>query len=476
MQTTYEMVIGLEVHVELSTKSKIFCGCSTEFAAQPNANCCPVCAGMPGTLPVLNEKVVEYAIQAGLATHCEIARYSKNDRKNYFYPDLPKAYQISQYDLPLCFDGYLDISTSQREKRVGITRIHIEEDAGKLIHDEKLGTLLDLNRCGVPLIEIVSEPDMRSGEEAVTYLKMLHSIVKYTGISDAKMNEGSFRCDVNLSIRPAGSEELGTRTEIKNLNSFQFVAKAIESEYKRQVKVVSEGGIILQQTMRFDPVRGETSPMRTKEDADDYRYFPDPDLMPIQISEQQITELQAALPLLPEQRKMEYQEKYGLSAYHSELLVLDKTLSDFFEETLVCGGSPTIMSTFLIGEISRLRGEQEEKEFCITAQQLSEIGALLEQQKIHSGGAKRLITTLWEEGGTVEAIVEKLDLLQITDISKLSKLAQQAVAENPKIVADYRGGKKSALKSLMGKAMALSAGKGNPEQLRTMLQEMLDKE
>ena len=281
MIANYEMVIGLEVHVELKTATKIFCGCSTKFGAAPNTQCCPVCTGMPGSLPVLNGKVVEYAVKAGLATGCKIATYSKQDRKNYFYPDLPKAYQISQYDLPLCSEGHLDIETESGKKRIGITRIHIEEDAGKLVHQEGKGTFIDCNRCGVPLIEIVSEPDMRSAEEAKAYLQKLRAIILYTGVSDCKMNEGSLRCDVNLSIRKKGSDKLGTRTEMKNLNSFQNVVKAIEYEYARQVSVLEEGGEVIQETRRFDMNTGKTSSMRSKENADDYRYFPDPDLVPI---------------------------------------------------------------------------------------------------------------------------------------------------------------------------------------------------
>ncbi|NCB30577.1 MAG: Asp-tRNA(Asn)/Glu-tRNA(Gln) amidotransferase subunit GatB, partial [Clostridia bacterium] len=303
---TYEMVIGLEVHVELKTKTKIFCACPTAFGAVPNTQCCPVCAGMPGVLPVLNKKVVEYAIKAGLATHCRIATYSKNDRKNYFYPDLPKAYQISQYDLPLCEGGYVDITTEEGEKRIGITRIHMEEDAGKLLHDAGHGTLIDLNRCGVPLIEIVSEPDMRSAKEAVAYLKKLRSIVLYTDISDAKMNEGSLRCDVNISVREKGAESFGVRAEIKNINSFAFVAKAIEYEFRRQVTALEAGKPIVQETRRFDPATGKTNSMRSKENANDYRYFPDPDLLPIRTDAQTLARIAASIPPLPDTRRRKY--------------------------------------------------------------------------------------------------------------------------------------------------------------------------
>ena len=314
----YEMVVGLETHVELKTATKIFCGCSTAFGAEPNTQCCPVCIGMPGSLPVLNRQVVHYAIKAGLAVNCRIASYSKEDRKNYFYPDLPKAYQISQYDLPLCENGYLDIETGEGRKRIGITRIHIEEDAGKLIHQEGKGTLIDYNRCGVPLIEIVSEPDFRSVEEIKAYLRKLRATILYTGVSDCKMNEGSLRVDVNLSVRKKGEETLGTRTEMKNLNSFQFIAKAVEYEFRRQVEALEAGEEIIQETRRFDQASGKTFSMRRKEDANDYRYFPDPDLPPIEVSPDLLRELQAQIPVLPDQRKKEYVKRFGLTDYAAE--------------------------------------------------------------------------------------------------------------------------------------------------------------
>ena len=328
----YEMVIGLEVHVELKTKTKIFCNCKTDFGAEPNTHVCPVCMGMPGTLPVLNRKVVDYAIKAGLATNCTIARFSKQDRKNYFYPDLPKAYQISQYDLPLCEHGHVDIETENGAKRIGITRIHIEEDAGKLVHDDKLGTLIDCNRCGVPLIEIVSEPDIRSAEEADAYLRKLRAAILYTGVSDCKMNEGSLRCDVNLSVRKPG-EPFGTRTEMKNLNSFQFIAKAIDYEYHRQVDALESGEGVVQETRRFDANSGKTYSMRKKEDANDYRYFPDPDLPPIVITEEKLAALKAEIPMLPDERKAIYTEKFGLTAYDSEVITNELAVADYFEET-----------------------------------------------------------------------------------------------------------------------------------------------
>ena len=346
----YEMVAGLETHVELKTATKIFCGCSTAFGAEPNTQCCPVCTGMPGSLPVLNRQVVHYAIKAGLAVNCRIASYSKEDRKNYFYPDLPKAYQISQYDLPLCENGYLDIETGEGRKRIGITRIHIEEDAGKLIHQEGKGTLIDYNRCGVPLIEIVSEPDFRSVEEIKAYLRKLRATILYTGVSDCKMNEGSLRVDVNLSVRKKGEETLGTRTEMKNLNSFQFIAKAVEYEFRRQVEALEAGEEIIQETRRFDQASGKTFSMRRKEDANDYRYFPDPDLPPIEVSPDLLRELQAQIPVLPDQRKKEYVKRFGLTDYAAEQITLSREAADYFEQAARRTRYPKLAANLVLSE------------------------------------------------------------------------------------------------------------------------------
>ena len=351
---SYEMVIGLEVHVELRTATKIFCNCATTFGAEPNTQCCPVCTGMPGSLPVLNEQVVNYAIKAGLATNCEIAAFSKQDRKNYFYPDLPKAYQISQYDLPLCRHGYLDIETDKGSKRVGITRIHIEEDAGKLVHLEGKGTLIDCNRCGVPLIEIVSEPDMRSAEEAKAYLQKLRAVILYTGISDCKMNEGSFRCDVNLSVRKKGETAFGTRAEMKNINSFQFVTKAIDYEFTRQVETIEAGEPVIQETRRFDQASGKTFSMRRKEDANDYRYFPDPDLPPIEVSDEMRGALKAEIPVLPDQRKQEYISRYGLTAYAAEQLTIQMETADYFEQASALTEYPKLVANMMLSDVARL--------------------------------------------------------------------------------------------------------------------------
>ena len=474
MSKTYEMVIGLEVHVELKTKSKIFCSCSTTFGAPPNTQCCPVCSGMPGSLPVLNAQVVDYAITAGVATGCSIAPYSKNDRKNYFYPDLPKAYQISQFDLPLCENGYIDITTEDGHKRIGITRIHIEEDAGKLIHDDKKGTLIDLNRCGVPLIEIVSEPDMRSATEAIAYLKKLHSIIVYTDVSDAKMNEGSFRCDVNLSIREKGTTEFGTRTEMKNLNSFAYIAKAIEYEYNRQVAAISSGEAIIQETRRFEPSTGKTFSMRTKENADDYRYMPDPDLLPILTSAEKLERITKSIPELPDQRRSFYMQEYDISEYHSEMLVLDKQTADFFEEAAKLTSNRKLLASFIISEIFRLMNQDEEAQISVSAKDLAAIIDMLDSERINNSSAKKLLSAIWKDGGNLEQLVQEMDLEQINDLDVLRKIAKQVIDENAVMVADYRGGKKQSLKALMGKAMGQTGGKANPTLLQEAVLGFLD--
>jgi aspartyl-tRNA(Asn)/glutamyl-tRNA(Gln) amidotransferase subunit B len=474
MTDSYETVIGLEVHIELKTESKIFCGCPTAFGAEPNTQCCPVCSGMPGALPVLNRRVVEYAIKAGLATGCAIAPYSKCDRKNYFYPDLPKAYQISQFDLPLCEHGHINIATETGEKRVGITRIHIEEDAGKLTHDDTLGTLIDLNRCGVPLIEVVSQPDMRSAGEAVAYLKKLRAIVLYCDISDAKMNEGSFRCDVNLSVRKKGEEALGTRAEIKNLNSFAFVAKAIEQETRRQIQALEAGEAIVQETRRFDAASGSTYSMRGKENADDYRYFPDPDLAPIVNAPEEIARIAAALPRLPDARKEAYMSRYGLSAYHSEMLTLDKTVSDFFEEAAEAARYPKQAATLIISELFRLRGA-DEGAIPIEAAAFAAAVNLAGDGQVNSGGAKKLLSALWESGGDPDALADSLNLRQLSDPAALKAAAETVLTENPPMAQDYRNGKAAAFKALMGLAMAKTKGRANPAMLQRLLEDELRK-
>ena len=472
MIANYEMVIGLEVHVELKTATKIFCGCSTKFGAAPNTQCCPVCTGMPGSLPVLNGKVVEYAVKAGLATGCKIATYSKQDRKNYFYPDLPKAYQISQYDLPLCSEGYLDIETESGKKRIGITRIHIEEDAGKLVHQEGKGTLIDCNRCGVPLIEIVSEPDMRSAEEAKAYLQKLRAIILYTGVSDCKMNEGSLRCDVNLSIRKKGSDKLGTRTEMKNLNSFQNVVKAIEYEYTRQVSVLEEGGEVVQETRRFDMNTGKTSSMRSKENADDYRYFPDPDLVPIVVSPEFLEEIRRSIPVLPDQRKQAYQEKYGLSSLAAETLVTRKDIADYFETVAGETEYPLLAANLVSGEVARLC--PEEQAVPVAPEHIAVLSDLLGQGKINGGTCKKVIAQLFHEDGDPVAIIEAQGLQQISDPAVLRPMAEEVLRQSQKAVQDYQSGNKNAFHALVGQMMKKTQGKGNPQIIGQVLSELLE--
>ncbi|MFI3166591.1 MAG: Asp-tRNA(Asn)/Glu-tRNA(Gln) amidotransferase subunit GatB [Bacillota bacterium] len=467
----YEMVIGLEVHCELGTKTKIFCDCKTNFGAEPNTQVCPVCLGMPGSLPVLNEKVVEYAIKAGVATNCKIAKFSKQDRKNYFYPDLPKAYQISQYDLPLCEHGHLDIETSEGGKTIGITRIHIEEDAGKLVHDEKFGTMIDCNRCGVPLIEIVSEPDMRSAEDAIAYFRKLRAIILYTGISDCKMNEGSMRCDVNLSVRKVGQKEFGTRTEMKNLNSFQSIAKAIEFEYKRQVEAVESGESIVQETRRYDQASGKTFSMRKKEDANDYRYFPDPDLAPIITSDEKLASLVAEIPQLPDQRKLEYIKNYSLTAMDAELITNELSIANYFEAGVKLTDYPKLLANLIISEVFKLRNEEESPK--ISAENLASVAQMAGGGIINSSVAKKVIKECWDNGSDAETFVKENKLEQINDRELLAKLVAEAIGKNPKSVADFKSGKAVALKSLMGGVMGKTSGKGNPIIVEELFNEML---
>ena len=467
----YEMVIGLEVHVELKTKTKIFCSCPTDFGAEPNTHVCPVCMGLPGSLPVLNRKVVEYAVKAGLATGCTIARYSKQDRKNYFYPDLPKAYQISQYDLPLCEHGHLDIETSAGPKRIGITRIHIEEDAGKLVHDGG-GTYIDCNRCGVPLIEIVSEPDIRSAEEAVAYLQKLRATILYTGISDCRMQEGSLRCDVNLSVHKPG-EPFGTRTEMKNLNSFQFIQKAIEYEYRRQVEALETGETVVQETRRFDEKTCKTFSMRRKEDADDYRYFPDPDLAPIEVSEEQLSGWEASIPALPDARKARYVQDFGLSAYDAEKLTASPEIADYFEAACALTAYPRQAANLILTEVFRLMasGGDDLREIPVSPAHLARLVTMAADGQINSSTGKKVLDELWKNGDRdPAAYVQEHDLLQLSDPVLLERLVDEAIARNPKAIADFKKGKTNALKSLVGQVMGKTGGRANP----VIVQQLVD--
>ncbi len=476
MIKNYEMVIGLEVHCELGTKTKIFCSCPTTFGAQPNTQVCPVCLGMPGTLPVLNEEVVNYAIKAGVATKCKIATFSKQDRKNYFYPDLPKAYQISQYDLPLCYEGKLEIETDEGSKTIGITRIHIEEDAGKLVHDDEQGTMIDCNRCGVPLIEIVSEPDIRSAEQSVAYFKKLRAILLYTGISDCKMNEGSLRCDVNLSVRKMGETEFGTRTEMKNLNSFQFILKAIEYEYKRQIELIESGEAVVQETRRFDQQSGKTFSMRKKEDANDYRYFPDPDLAPIVTSTQKLQGITATIPMLPDARKELYITKYGLTSLDAERITNDMETADYFETAAQKTDHKKTLANLLIGDMMRmLEGDEDKIE--LPADTAGEIAQLIGSGYINSSVGKKLVKELWgKQTAGVKDYVDENDMAQISDPALLQSIVDEVMQSSSKLVSDYKSGKTAALKAIVGQVMAKTSGKGNPVMVNEIIQKKLDAE
>ena len=475
----YEVVIGLEVHAELSTKTKIFCSCKTEFGGAPNTQCCPICMAMPGTLPVLNEKVVEYAVRAGLATNCSISRDSKNDRKNYFYPDLPKSYQISQFDKPLCENGYIEIENEHSEKKnIGITRIHIEEDAGKLNHNDfGGGCLVDLNRAGVPLIEIVSEPDMCSSEEADKYLKKLKSILEYIEVSDCKMQEGSFRADVNVSVRKKGETKLGTRTEMKNMNSFRSIIRGIEYEIDRQIEVIESGGKVEQETLRWDDVSGKTFSMRDKEDAQDYRYFPDPDLGLIRLSEEYIEGIKKSLPELPESRKKRYLEEYNLTERDANLLTVSKYLSNLFEETVNKTKNAKASCNWILGDISRILNEKEMEptEIPFTSDNLAELIILIEKGTISSAIAKKVLEEMFENGEEPSKIIEEKGWIQISDEGEIKEVVLKILADNPQSVQDYKGGKDRAIGFLVGQAMKQTKGKANPQMLNTMFIEEINR-
>ena len=475
----YEVVIGLEVHAELSTKTKIFCSCSTTFGAEPNTHTCPICMGMPGTLPVLNEKVVEYAVKAGLATNCEIERNSKNDRKNYFYPDLPKAYQISQFDKPLCNNGYIEIEDDEgNKKKVRLLRIHIEEDAGKLNHDEFAGgSLVDLNRAGVPLIEIVSEPDLRSSGEADRYLKKLKSILEYIEVSDCKMQEGSLRADVNVSVRKKGEEKFGTRTEMKNMNSFRAIVRAIEYEKDRQIEVLEEGGKVEQETLRWDDINGRTSSMRDKEDAQDYRYFPDPDLVAIRLSDEYVEDIRKALPELPESRRDRYIKEYNLSEKDAKLLTASKYLSNLFEGALAICGNAKAVANWILSDISRILNEKElePENVPFTAEQLAKMIELIDKGTISSAIAKKVLTELFENPKDPEVIIKEKGWIQISDEGAIKEVVMKILENNPQSVADFKGGKDKALGFLVGQAMKETKGKANPQMLNKMFLEELNK-
>jgi aspartyl-tRNA(Asn)/glutamyl-tRNA(Gln) amidotransferase subunit B len=472
----YEAVIGLEIHAELLTASKIFCGCATTFGAPPNTQVCEVCLGMPGSLPVLNRKAVEFALKMALATDCRVNAASVFARKNYFYPDLPKGYQISQYELPLAEHGHLDIRVNGAARRIGITRIHLEEDAGKLIHSEhRPVSFVDFNRTGVPLIEIVSEPDMRTPEEAVEYFKGLRNILLYLGVCDGNMEEGSLRCDANISLRPVGRSEFGTRTELKNMNSFRFVKQALEYEIKRQRALLAAGKEIVQETRLWDPAQNQTVSMRGKEEAHDYRYFPDPDLVPVKIDDQWLESLRAALPELPTAKGQRFQEQYGLPAYDAEVLTGDKALADYFEACVKEFPHPKQVSNWIMVELLReLKTADAGIAACpVNPGALGKLLALVEKGTISGSLAKKVFEEMWASGQDPEAIVKEKGLAQISDAGALEAVAQEIIAAHPKEVADYRAGKTKVMGFFVGQLMRKTKGQANPQLANEIFQRLL---
>lgn len=476
MAKEFETVIGLEVHVELATRTKIFCGCSTAFGGKPNSHVCPVCTGMPGSLPVLNRKVLEHAVAVGLATNCQITRYSKFDRKNYFYPDNPQNYQISQLYLPICRDGWVEIDTPEGSKRVGIHEIHMEEDAGKLIHDEWADcTLVDYNRSGVPLIEIVSEPDMRNAEEVISYLEKLRLILQYLGASDCKLQEGSMRADVNLSVREKGAETFGTRTEMKNLNSFRAIARAIEGEKNRQIDLLTEGKAVTQETRRWDDAKETSYAMRSKEDAQDYRYFPDPDLTPVSIGEEFLEEIRSRQPEFREEKMQRYKREFDIPDYDIEIITGSKHMADLFEETVELGVQPKKVSNWLMVETLRLLKEKEmdPENIRFSPGHLASLITLVESKTINSTVAKEVFEVMFEEDVDPVKYVEENGLRTVNDEGELRRVVEEVIAGNPQSVADYRGGKERALGFLVGQTMKAMKGKADPASVNSLLKELL---
>jgi len=477
MSVQYEMVIGLEVHAQLLTKTKLFCPCSTEFGKPPNTNTCPVCLGLPGVLPVLNKKTVEFAVRAGLATHCEIRGRSVFARKNYFYPDLPKGYQISQYELPLCEKGYLDISVDGKTKRVGLTRIHMEEDAGKLVHDYGHAdqSHVDLNRAGVPLIEIVSEPDMRSPGEAIAYLKKLRDILVYLEICDGNMEEGSFRCDANVSIRPVGQEKFGTRAELKNINSFRFVEKAIEYEVQRQEALLKDGKTVIQETRLYDPDKGITASMRSKEEAMDYRYFPDPDLLPLIVEPAFVEEIRKNLPELANEKSARFQSAYALPAYDADVLTSDKAIANHWEAAvkLAPGVEPKKVSNFYTSHLLKLQKEIPETFERAKPEMVADVLGRVEKGSLNFGMAKEIFDAVAAGGGDVEKIIAEKGFVQVSDTGAIEEIVDKVLAENPDNVALYKSGKDKVFGFLVGQTMKALAGKANPKIVNEILKKKL---
>lgn len=476
---SWETIIGIEIHAELMTNSKIFCSCPTDFGAAPNHHTCPICMGLPGTLPVLNEEVVKLAIKAGLALNCEINLLNKMDRKNYFYPDLPKAYQISQYDLPICKDGHVDIEVDGEKKRIRINRIHIEEDAGKLVHlEEEPYSLIDYNRVGVPLVEIVSEADLRSPQEAVAYVKALRAILQYAGISDCRMEQGSLRCDANISIRKIGQKEFNSKVEIKNMNSFKELLKAMEKEEKRQRELYQfgEGFKVVQETRRWDSAKGRTIPMRSKEDAHDYRYFPDPDLIPIVLKEELVTALGRQLPELPAAKSIRFTNAYGLTEKEAEILVGDKALGEYYEGVVGLGAAPKAVSNWMLGDLLKLlkEAEQESDDIPIKQQDFKQLLCLIDEGKISGKIGKEVFTEMFKEGKSPDEIIKEKGLEQISGTDVIEKIVVELIEKNPQSVADYKGGKPQAVGYLMGQVMKATKGQANPQLAKELLEKKLN--
>jgi aspartyl-tRNA(Asn)/glutamyl-tRNA(Gln) amidotransferase subunit B len=472
----FESVIGLEVHAQLLTETKIFCGCSTKFGAEPNSHTCPVCLGMPGVLPVLNRKVVDFLIKMGLATHCTINRKSSFARKNYFYPDLPKGYQISQYAEPPAEHGWVDIETSNGKKRIGITRIHMEEDAGKLIHEENSpSSCVDLNRAGVPLIEIVGEPDLRSAEEAAAYLRRLHEILIYLEICDGNMEEGSFRCDANISLRPVGETKLGTRTELKNMNSFRNVQRALEYEIKRQQDILEDGKAVVQETRLWDDAAGETKAMRSKEEAHDYRYFPEPDLVSVEVDEKWIEKIRNAIPELPLEKRERFISQYRIPAYDAGVLTSTRALADYFEEVACLSGQPKAAANWVMGDILRFLNEDRKtvQECPVSPVHLAAMIKLIQNGTISGKIGKEVSEGMYKTGKTPDEIIKEKGLIQITDAAALTETLSEIIRNNPEQASQYRSGKEKLFGFFIGQAMKATGGKANPQLINDLLKKML---
>ena len=471
----YEAVIGLEIHSQLLTNTKIFCGCSTKFGSEPNTQTCQICAGNPGVLPVMNKKAVEYVVKTGLAVDCTISPVSRFARKNYFYPDLPKGYQISQFEFPLCDGGHVDITVDGTTKKIRLNRIHLEEDAGKNIHEGIGESSVDLNRAGVPLMEIVSEPDVRSSQEAVEFMKKLRAIVRYIGVSDGNMDQGSLRCDANISIRPVGVEELGVKTEIKNMNSFRFIEKAIDYEIKRQIKVLQKGGKIIQETRLWDPERGVTESMRSKEESHDYRYFPDPDLMPIELDPAWIKEIKASIGELPAAKRERFIDEYKLSEHDAEMLTAEKAMADWFEEAVKLGGEPKAVSNWIMGEIMKLlnRTNTSIEECQITPKHLVDVLKLIDKGVLSGTGAKQVIEIVYRTGVDVEETVKVEGLVQVSDESEIEKIVDDILSNSPGEVERFKGGEAKLMSFFVGQVMKATKGKANPKVVNELLRKKI---